>query len=177
MAALKQNFSGRKMKNILTRIYADQTQMRADLKLSATICVISAIIYVAMLFFATGARAADIVLYDITVKDSCMAISSPELASPDYADYYKNIRDKIRNRVIARYRSFMNEGDVFVAFVLDSAGRVDSVLVEESGSTRDAGLRTLCLDSVRQSAPFPPFPKALSRPRMSFNVQISFRRE
>lgn len=95
----------------------------------------------------------------------------------DYISYYQLIREKIRQRLKANYISRRREGDVSLVFELSSDGKLVSLAIENAGSTTDRTLRGIAASSVKEAAPFAPFPKALALPRMSFNLVISFKKE
>ena len=97
-------------------------------------------------------------------------------STKDYINYYQLIREKIRKRLKENYRSYYNEGEARIVFTLTSDGSLVSSAIDGSGSTKDKVLRGIAIESVRDASPFPPFPKALNLPRMSFSVSILFKR-
>ncbi len=142
----------------------------------------------------------DVVLYSITLKEpdpqalkDGLAIGDPAGSipymnegpgrpdSPDlskaYADYYKMIRNKIRDRLVSRYYSGLKEGEINLVFTLTSNGKLESVNIKETGSAKDPGLRDMTMRSVKEATPFPPFPKSLAAARMSFDISVSFRKD
>lgn len=95
----------------------------------------------------------------------------------DYINYYQLIREKIRDRLKSHYHRYIAEGEVELVFILHADGRLESARVDPALSSPDATLQDIALRSVRDASPFPAFPKALSLPRMTFNLQVSFQRE
>lgn len=95
----------------------------------------------------------------------------------DYVGYYQFIREKIRQKLKNNYRSYRREGDVRILFTLDARGVLKSVGVDAASSVDDRALHDIAIMSVKDAAPFPNFPKALSLPKMSFDVVVSFRKE
>ena len=97
-------------------------------------------------------------------------------STKDYINYYSLIREKIRQRLKVNYKSFYAEGDVRLAFTLDRNGALSDVHIEDDGSVADKGLRDISAASVREASPFPTFPRALSLPKMSFNLIVTFKK-
>ena len=64
-----------------------------------------------------------------------------------------------------------------VVFTLDAHGGLIGAEAGNASSAPDQTLYDIALTSLREAGPFPVFPKALSLPRMSFDVVISFRRK
>jgi len=90
----------------------------------------------------------------------------------DYINYYQLIREKIRQRLKRNYTNYYDEGDVAVAFVLNS----DGSLASAEASPADTALAGIAERSVREAAPFPAFPKALTSSKTPFDLVISFRK-
>ena len=97
-------------------------------------------------------------------------------ATKDYINYYQLIREKIRRRLKDRYRGYHGEGDVSLIFVLNSGGSLVSAAVDQTASTRDRILVDAAVQSLKEAAPFAPFPKAISIPQMSFTLTVSFKK-
>ena len=91
-----------------------------------------------------------------------------------YVDYFRLLRERIRQAALRRYPSRNIQGEVFLTFTVTADGAVPDAHVLESKSTPDVGLRTAGLESLREAAPFPPFPKTLNRPQMTFHIIISY---
>jgi outer membrane biosynthesis protein TonB len=98
-------------------------------------------------------------------------------STKEYINYYQLIREKIRDRLKEHYRRYYAEGEANLVFILTSDGRLESSAIDVSSSTADRTLHDIALRSLRESAPFPAFPKALTLPKMTFNLQVSFKRE
>lgn len=98
-------------------------------------------------------------------------------STQDYINYYQLLREKIRRSLKNRYKQYHKEGEVALRFSLASDGALVSCDVDTARSTDDATLRSIARQSVRDSSPFPGFPKALNVPNMSFELVISFRKD
>jgi len=98
-------------------------------------------------------------------------------SSKDYINYYQLIREKIRARLKVKYTDYYKEGDVSLVFMLKANGSLIGVEVETANSVPDGMLHRIATESVKEAAPFAPFPKALSFPSMSFNLVISFKKQ
>ncbi len=98
-------------------------------------------------------------------------------STKDYISYYQLIREKIRRSLKSRYRSYYGEGDVGLIFTLSSNGTLISSTVDPSVSTHESALVNAAIQSLKDAAPFARFPKALTLPRMSFTVTVSFKRQ
>jgi len=93
-----------------------------------------------------------------------------------YINYYKLIREKIRRRLKYNYRGYNKEGELELTFILRANGTLASCGIEKSASTADKRLASIATESLREAGPFPPFPKEIDLPDMSFNVLVAFRR-
>lgn len=94
--------------------------------------------------------------------------------SPEYKNYYQLVREKIRRQAYRNYRR-IQEGEVFLTFVLAPSGELKEARVDAAKSANDEHLRAIALESVRQSSPFPEFPEKLKdKDQLAFNVIISF---
>ncbi len=94
----------------------------------------------------------------------------------DYINYYQLIREKIRRRLKTNYRDYHSEGEVYLIFSLSADGALLNYKIESTRSTSDKILIDMAVLSLEQASPFPPFPKEISLPEMSFNVEISFKK-
>jgi len=95
----------------------------------------------------------------------------------DYINYYQLIREKIRERVKRRYRSYDDEGEISLNFVLNSNGTLISSYVGETLPASHRKLADIAITSLKEASPFPPFPKALSMPEISFTVTVVFKKD
>jgi len=100
----------------------------------------------------------------------------PEIKSPGYLNYYQIIRERIRK---CAYRNFvrLRSGEVYLSFVVSSDGQLKAVRLIEEKSSPDSYLRQISIQSIKEAAPFPQFPKELNYPELSFNIIISFETE
>ncbi len=109
----------------------------------------------------------------VTKEVSVPMLKSDKINTPSYVTYYQIVRDRIRDRAYSNYIK-LSMGEVFVTFVIKSDGRLSGLQVLEQKSTANEFLRHVGLKSVQEGAPFPPFPKDLNYPELTFNVSISF---
>lgn len=96
-----------------------------------------------------------------------------KIGNPSYINYYQVVREKIRR---SAYQNFnRNEtGEVYVTFVISSAGYLNEARLVEERTRASDYLKAIALASVKNASPFPRFPKELDYARLSFNVVISF---
>ena len=114
----------------------------------------------------------------VTQDTGKQAVEETKLKSTrEYISYYHLIREKIRQNLKNYYRPYHGQGDVALAFTLASDGSLLDVVMENTAQGPDKRLQEIAILSVKRSSPFPPFPKALGRPRMSFNLTISFKKQ
>ncbi len=93
-----------------------------------------------------------------------------------YISYYRAVRERIRQQADRNYprRRGLGQGEVFLSFVVASSGELLQVGVVNERSTSTTVLRKIAIDSIRDSSPFPPFPKGMSQYQITFNVIIAF---
>jgi len=109
-----------------------------------------------------------------------LAIKQARIMSTKYyVNYYQLIREKVRQRLKDKYRSYYGEGDVSLVFDLRADGSLISVKAapDTDAPARDPVLLDMAIQSLREAAPFAPFPRALSLPRMSFTLTVSFKKQ
>ncbi len=106
-------------------------------------------------------------------KITMPVIENDKINNPTYMNYYQMVREKIRHCAYQNYgRS--ETGDVYLSFVISSAGELKDTRLIEEKSTSSIYLTEIALRSIESAAPFPGFPKELDYPQLSFNVIISF---
>lgn len=94
-----------------------------------------------------------------------------------YMTYRMQVRDKIRNRAYFYVNDpDFDSGEVYLTFVLSSDGDLKQVKIIHEKTRANSYLRSLGMRSIKESAPFPAFPKDLNYPELTFNVVISFER-
>jgi hypothetical protein len=105
---------------------------------------------------------------------SLINIPGETFKSPEYKSYYQIIREKIKREAYAHYKN-LEEGEVFLSFILASDGSVKDLIVNNQKTTASPSLIDIANRSVKESSPFPGFPEKLkTNPQLSFNVIISF---
>lgn len=94
--------------------------------------------------------------------------------TPEYKSYYQIIREKIRHQAYSYYKN-LEEGEVYLSFILASDGSVNDLIVIEKKTTASAYLTEIARRSVQEAAPYPAFPEKLKKnSQLSFNVSIAF---
>jgi TonB family protein len=94
--------------------------------------------------------------------------------NPAYMDYYRTIREKIRNNAYSYYDS-KDTGEVYLNFVILSDGKLEKASLSPE-STQNETLTKIALSSIEKAAPFPVFPEELkSYSRLQFNISIHFK--
>lgn len=99
-----------------------------------------------------------------------------KINNPFYQNYYQSIRSVIRERAYANY-SELGSGEVYLTFVILSDGRLKIVKLIPEKTTANDHLQKISLKSIQESNPFPPFPKDLTYPELTFNIVIAFELE
>jgi TonB family protein len=98
-------------------------------------------------------------------------------STKDYVNYYQLLRERIRERLKSHYGRQHGEGEVRLEFVLRADGALAAASVDRSASVRDAALIDIAIRSLKEASPFPPFPKAVDLPQMSFDLTVVFKKE
>ena len=100
-------------------------------------------------------------------------IDIKKINNPIYVSYYQTVREKIRH---SAYNNFAQaeEGEVYLTFTVSSDGYIRDIRLVEEKSSPNPYLRKVGFASIKQSSPFPNFPKELDYPQLTFNVIISF---
>lgn len=109
----------------------------------------------------------------IKKKISLPPVDLNRIDNPSYLSYYQIVREKIRR---AAYQSYTKTetGEVYLTFLLSKSGAlIDERLIMDRSSTSEY-LKDVASRSIKNASPFPPFPKELDYPQLSFNVIISF---
>jgi hypothetical protein len=105
----------------------------------------------------------------------CYQIIYDPTKEKDYLLYTELLREKIKEQIKKRYRRHCGSGDVQLLFILNSDGSLYAfdVAPDMAGNSR---LRDTAYYGLKDAAPFPRFPEALSYDRMAFSIVISFRK-
>ncbi|MEW5895272.1 MAG: hypothetical protein AB1650_05910 [Candidatus Omnitrophota bacterium] len=105
-------------------------------------------------------------------------LDSEKMMGPRYMNYHQQIREKIKNRAYFYVDDPQFEiGEVYLTFILSSDGALKQVKIIPEKTTANNYLHTISLRSIKEAAPFPPFPRDLNYPELTFNVVISFETE
>ncbi|HDN86194.1 MAG: hypothetical protein DRP68_03875 [Candidatus Omnitrophota bacterium] len=93
--------------------------------------------------------------------------------SPVYMNYYRMIREKIKEKAYSYYNS-EESGMVHLSFIVFKNGILKGLnLVDASTTSKE--LVMIAIKSIREAAPFPPFPEELNYSQLHFNVSIHFK--
>ncbi|MCM8770979.1 MAG: TonB family protein, partial [Candidatus Omnitrophica bacterium] len=109
-------------------------------------------------------------------KITFLAVDSGKVDNPNYLNYYQTIRERIKRAAYQIY-SRRDKGEVYVSFAIFSDGRLQGVRIIEDKSSPNPYLREISIKSIQNASPFPPFPRELNYPQLSFNIIISFETE
>jgi outer membrane biosynthesis protein TonB len=102
-------------------------------------------------------------------------LDSDKMMGSRYVTYHEQVREKIRNRAYFYVDDPRFEtGEVYLTFILGSDGVLREVKIIEDRTGANNYLRNVGLRSIRESSPFPPFPRDLNYPELTYNVVISF---
>ena len=102
-------------------------------------------------------------------------LKSDKITNPKYLSYNENIRQKIQERAYSHIHDpDLESGEVYLTFVIDSSGKLTQVKIIPEKTKASSYLKDIGIRSIRDSSPFPPFPKDLNYPELTFNVVISF---
>ncbi|MCM8826684.1 MAG: energy transducer TonB [Candidatus Omnitrophica bacterium] len=93
--------------------------------------------------------------------------------NPAYMDYYSMIRERIKVNAY-RYYDINDKGKVHLSFILLNNGKLEDIFLTGAEGSRE--LVNIAFKSVRNSAPFPQFPKELNYPKLQFNISIYFKK-
>ena len=112
---------------------------------------------------------------DVSREISVPLLVSEKINNPKYLSYNQNIREKIRQQA---YRHVdhpdFQQGEVYLTFVLGASGALEDLQIIDERTHANDYLRMAGLRSIKEANPFPPFPKDLNYPQLTFNVVISF---
>lgn len=109
----------------------------------------------------------------IKKKITLPSLEMDKINNPTYVSYYQLVREKIRR---AAYHNYIrtDTGEVYISFVITNSGSLKEIRLHEDKSSTIEFLKQTALVSIKDASPFPPFPKELDYPQLSFNVIISF---
>ncbi|MBL7158700.1 MAG: energy transducer TonB [Candidatus Omnitrophica bacterium] len=88
----------------------------------------------------------------------------------EYIQYYELLRERIKQSVAEHYRSARKEGGANVVFTLKRSGLLENLTV----SCDSEKLNRIAKKSIRNAAPFPPFPEKLESENLTFSIAIVF---
>ena len=93
---------------------------------------------------------------------------------PIYLNYVKILRSKIEEQIYKNYTNYQ-VGDIFVEFSISSNGSLENVRIINDKSADISSLKEICLKSIKDAAPYPPFPAGLKQKQVTFTQQINFK--
>jgi len=91
----------------------------------------------------------------------------------NYIAHCQIVREKIKRNLYQNYTG-SETGEVEISFLISREGSLlDSRVIEEK-STPNKRLQRIAIESLKDAAPFPNFPKSLDYQQLSFNLTVSF---
>ncbi|MBU1125228.1 MAG: energy transducer TonB [Candidatus Omnitrophica bacterium] len=96
-----------------------------------------------------------------------------KINSVAYVTHTQIIREKIK-RALYQHYSGTDTGEVCISFVVSNNGTLIDARVVEDKSSPNPKLCRIALLSLKYATPFPPFPKDLDYPQLSFSLVVSF---
>ncbi len=113
---------------------------------------------------------------DLDRKMSVDLFRSEKITNPNYVSYSETTLQRIRRKAFENIDpDVLEEGQVYITFVLNSSGGLQKVQIIEEKTKASEYLRQVGIRSVKESAPFTNFPKGLSYPELTFSIGISFK--
>ncbi len=121
----------------------------------------------------------------LTEPKPTVVIKEPIIQKPETTAFV-NLKDlqlvpasysqTVRGRIIGNLDSEKAEaeGDVYIRFVITSKGELKELSIIDERSTKNGLLRAAAFEAVKNSSPFPRFPKDITIPEVTFTCQISF---
>lgn len=89
-------------------------------------------------------------------------------------DYYRAIREEIKQSALLNRPRGSRRGEVTVIFELSSDGILQNIYLDPQRSVKDEVLQESALKSIKMASPFPPFPKELKAEEITFSITIEF---
>jgi TonB family protein len=99
-------------------------------------------------------------------------IAADESLTKAYCDL---VSAMIMQKVESRKPSLPVYGDVIVSFTLNNDGALASAPQIEEGD--NAELSNIAIKSIKETAPFPPFPMSMDKEQETFKITISYERD
>jgi len=91
----------------------------------------------------------------------------------EYIQYYELLRERIKQSVAVNYSSEKEAGSVDVIFTLKRNGRLERIALSDA-CVASGSLRRIAEKSIKNAAPFPPFPEKLESENLTFSIAIIF---
>lgn len=93
-----------------------------------------------------------------------------------YISYSDVLYEKIKRALHDNYKGSQT-GEEYLDFVIDKEGNLKEMRIRDERSAPSQFLKEIVFKSVKDSLPFPPFPKELDYRELPFSVVISFQSE
>jgi outer membrane biosynthesis protein TonB len=114
---------------------------------------------------------------DMDRKVTVPFLQTEKISNPSYLSYNESLRMKIRERAYIYVNDKQIEsGEVYLTFLLSATGEVKGIKVLGDKTQANEHLKMVATRSVKESSPFPPFPKGVNYPELTFNLLISFKK-
>ncbi|HQP10664.1 MAG TPA: hypothetical protein PKV41_04700 [Candidatus Omnitrophota bacterium] len=120
-----------------------------------------------------------VITMDLGKKITLPPLTTEKINNPKYLTYNDDMRDMISRNIKQRAYTYVNHpdfqaGEVYLTFILASEGALKAVKIIEDKTRANDYLRDVALRSIKESNPFPPFPKGFDYPEFTFNLLITF---
>lgn len=114
--------------------------------------------------------------FDLEEKVSIPIFQAEKIMNPMYISHKQSIGQIIRRRAFqyVDHPDFAS-GHVYLTFVLSADGALKAVKIIEDKTSANEYIRNVALRSIREAAPFPPFPQGFVFPEVSFSLLIEFK--
>lgn len=108
------------------------------------------------------------------IRDSAEILRDPKDGKV-FTSYFGTVKEKIYQVIRRKYpQQNVTKGSVTLIFILDRSGQLENVWVADKQTAADAAARDFAVRCLKGAAPFPPFPRELNIPKITFNVTVVF---
>ncbi|MFH0732267.1 MAG: secretin N-terminal domain-containing protein [Candidatus Omnitrophota bacterium] len=107
-------------------------------------------------------------------QDRAIKIPAEEEQADKKPDYYQLVWGKINKRTIHNRPKMSIPGEATVSFILSSDGNLVGEPLVFASQDADPQLIEIVLKSVKEAAPFEPFPETMQEDSEVFNISISY---
>jgi len=87
-------------------------------------------------------------------------------------NYYLKVREKIKSILEKNCRGRMEEGEVYVKFIITKNGTLKDLVLYKNSLKNARFLEAMAIKSIRQASPFPPFDDGINETELLFKQPI-----